>query len=797
MRDAIHDMTRPWRLGGRSVIALVLGVALVVTGCGGRQQAGPPTQRNPASATRVLALPSQSEVEKAARSRLEAPRASSMTLEKLRAHAADIAVKTPVDRYELQSRAQSLPAGVEAAFGFVRDHVRYEAYRGVLRGAEVTYTARAGNAYDRSLLLAELLGAKGISTRFALGTLGRPETERLFARIFEPSRPEPDAGTPGLANTAEGQALLARLRARAARDLAAIKTALGPTPPVNTSPPLDAVLKEIEEHAWVQALVGDQWVDLDSAFPDAVSGRAYTRADNTVDVFPDAVFQRVTVRVVTEWVASGSLSEETVLEVTSPAERLLDREIYLLHGPGNADVSGAITKGILASQGGEPWVPVLWLDGETHVGTPFAFIDQEQSAPRGSPPSGGLRGVFGPGGALGSDRQFVSERLEVEIVYPGGQREVTRRVLVDRAAAAWRGSTPREGRSLRPLERDDKGLVAPRVVHNLWFSAGRHNLAAYVQAVSELFQAVRFGVPPPPSSDLTIGEQLWPLAVQNFAFLVLSDHLVVPSLNDETGYRFYADSPRVLIVSVGPNARSGSSGLTITYDLRRDHLRGLAQSAATAQAVQERKIWFGLLQGALEHDLAEQLATGERASTVEVKSTSSLLTGDGVTVLRPGVVPAPGGLPPDPEAAARVVEALSAGRTVLMPRGVLRGGPWGWWELSPEGELHAVLGGLMGGVLLSEFRGGSRFGGSSGSGGKINYVDPNTYSATPPKKPARPGRAAGKQESGGTDQYVGMIKWVVGTLFVLVLDTALYQTVGIGTNALGSLVSAILSDGSP
>lgn len=792
MKAAILVMTRPRKLSGRLVIAFFLGVVLVVTGCG-RQQAGPPTQRNPASATRVLALPSQSEVERAARSRLEPPRVPSLTLEDLRGRASEVAAQTPVDRYDLESRARSLPAGVEAAFGFVRDHVRYEAYRGVLRGAEVTYTARAGNAFDRSLLLAELLRAKGISTRFALGTLGRPETERLFARIFEPSRPEPDDRTPGLSNTVEGQALLARLRARAARDLAAIRAALGSALPTNTSPPFDAVLKEIEEHAWVQALVGDQWVDLDSAFPDAVPGRAYTRADNTVDVFPDAVFQRVTVRVVTEWVASGSLSEETVLEVTSPAERLLDREIYLLHGPGNADVSGAITKGILAAQGGEPWVPMLWLDGETHVGTPFAFLDQEQSAPRGSPPSGGLRGVFGPGGALGSDRQFVAERLEVEIVYPGGQREVTRRVLVDRAAAAWRGSTTREGGGLRPLERDEKGLIAPRVVHNLWFSAGRHNLAAYVQAVNELFQAVRFGVPPAPPSDLTIGEQLWPLAVQNFAFLVVSDHLVVPSLNDGTGYRFYADSPRVLIVSVGPDARSGSSGLTITYDLRRDHLRGLPQSAATAQAVQERKIWFGLLQGALEHDMAEQLVAGERSSTFEVTSTSSLLTGDGMTVLRPGAAPASGALPPGQEAAARVLEALSAGRTVLIPRGVLRGGPWGWWELFPEGELHAVLGGLLG----SEFRGGSRFGGSSGYGGKTNYVDPSTYGSKPPKKPGRPGRAAGKQESGGTDKYVGMVKWVVGVLAVLVLDTALYHTVGIGSNALGSLVSAILSDGSP
>ena len=140
-------------------------------------------------------------------------------------------------RYDLAARAQSVGSGADPAFLFVRDQIRFEAYPGVLRGAEGTYVTRTGNAFDRSLLLAELLKRKGIRTRFAMGRLPRQQTERLFGRIFEAERPlEADAvSTTTGTRSPEAQAFEARLRARAVRDYGAIRKALGGALPFKAS----------------------------------------------------------------------------------------------------------------------------------------------------------------------------------------------------------------------------------------------------------------------------------------------------------------------------------------------------------------------------------------------------------------------------------------------------------------------------------------------------------------------------------------------------------------------------------
>ena len=84
-------------------------------------------------------------------------------------------------------RARELGDGVEPAFTFVRDQVRYEPYAGALRGAKCAYVTGAANAVDRSLLLARLLEQKGIATRFARGRLANAEAEKLLSRTFEPT----------------------------------------------------------------------------------------------------------------------------------------------------------------------------------------------------------------------------------------------------------------------------------------------------------------------------------------------------------------------------------------------------------------------------------------------------------------------------------------------------------------------------------------------------------------------------------------------------------------------------------
>ena len=91
----------------------------------------------------------------------------------------------PRARYDLVAFANGLPPGVEAAFAYVRDRVRYEPYPGILRGSWGTFLTRAGNAADRSLLLGTLLGVKGVPVRYAAGTLDETASSRLFDRTFD------------------------------------------------------------------------------------------------------------------------------------------------------------------------------------------------------------------------------------------------------------------------------------------------------------------------------------------------------------------------------------------------------------------------------------------------------------------------------------------------------------------------------------------------------------------------------------------------------------------------------------
>ena len=67
--------------------------------------------------------------------------------------------------------AASLGHDPERIFRFVQEDVRYEPYAGVLRGANGTLVARAGNAADQATLLAALLRASGIPVRFVSGAI--------------------------------------------------------------------------------------------------------------------------------------------------------------------------------------------------------------------------------------------------------------------------------------------------------------------------------------------------------------------------------------------------------------------------------------------------------------------------------------------------------------------------------------------------------------------------------------------------------------------------------------------------
>jgi hypothetical protein len=304
-------------------------------------------------------------------------------------------------------------------------------------------------------------------------------------------------------------------------------------------------------------------------------------------------------------------------------------------------------------------------------------------------------------------------------------------VLVDRGGAAWRASAQHDSKALRPLRRDAQGPIDASTVHNIWFSGGRHDMAVYAKRVKRLVHAIsaietrpagaatapaRAADPPPRAgrggddAKLDISGQLFLIGMQNLPVVMIGDHNFIPALNDDPSARFYLDSPRILMFSLGVDhgnapaaagAAAASSPGTIEtqIDLRRDRVRGVARTPDAAAAVARRKLWYGMLGGALEHEAsAFQSAVMTEGAAVPIASTSALMDrgNPAVVVVRPGEASAVAlkQIPCGPDAALRLAGALGRGETLVVPRdGFAGGNDGGFWAVSvATGDTRAVWG---------------------------------------------------------------------------------------------------------
>jgi transglutaminase superfamily protein len=617
--------------------------------------------------------------------------------------AASLRKSLAIERYDFDAGARALGSGYEPAFRFVRDEVQYDAYAGVLRGASNAFTARAANSFDRALLLSDLLKRKGLRTRFAIGRLARADAERLFDHAFDRARlvlGAPAAGERAAA-ASEGS-MVPRVRSRAMRDYAAIRAALGGEGPRDATMPRDAVVAEITPHAWVQTLVDGRWVDLDPSFPDATSGKAFTNPDRVADDLPGEFFQTVNIRVIVDALNGSSLTQSTALDVRLPAAELIDRQVVLFHKPtGGLPIAGAIAAAVEQ----DAWHPTLWVDGRFYDGSAVHFSDRAAPSERGRPPGGGFGGLFGSGGALAATHVTVREWIEIDLATPGRAHEITRRTLLDRAHGAAPGSAPPPN-ALAPIEQNADGPIAPRTIYALWFSAGRHDLAGYADAVAHA-RAVAARDGDTPQKPGGFGEAVWPLTIAAAGFFIFSDHVTLQAIDDATDCRLYPDSPRVAIVAFAPAA----DGVHVTYDLRRDALRAVARTDRGREDAIRRKLWFGALEGALEHEIGVNFAALANAPSSAVVSTSALLDG------KPSLAMIPPERGPD-----WLARAAAPGTIALVPSRAAETHTAAWWEISrTNADTRAVLASMNGMDYFNSTRGSLNRPSVS-----THYVDPET-----------------------------------------------------------------------
>lgn len=137
-----------------------------------------------------------------------------------------------------------------AIFEFVREKIRFEPYDGVLRGADGTLMALAGNSWDQAVLLSTMLRAAGHATRFARGTLSAAEASPLLMD-FTQVPATPPATVPVVLDERRKQ-FLEEIQDQTSAQAKLVQGALASADRSAATTAQLKIADILEDHAWVQ-----------------------------------------------------------------------------------------------------------------------------------------------------------------------------------------------------------------------------------------------------------------------------------------------------------------------------------------------------------------------------------------------------------------------------------------------------------------------------------------------------------------------------------------------------------------
>ena len=576
------------------------------------------------------------------------------------------AAALPQSEWDIPYLADTLDYDYLRAFAFVRDSIAFDPYRGVLRGAEGTLAARAGNAYDRALLLGTLLDGMQVAYRFAFADLDDATVERLLARSMQPAAsPLPQPGidlTPMFDPTT--------LETRASRDYARLRSVLGDQiTTIGSDHPTD-LASAIRHHVWIQAAVGSQWVDLDPSMPDAVAGTPLATAVSTASTIPPEDHQVVTLTMTARSFQDGTPIDQVVLDVTLDAADAASRDIFLFFSPDVSGLGGTILETL---SGDVSWRPELLIDGETTDGTAFR--------------AGGTgTDVFGdPTGAP----DLVSLRLTIGRSDTSGGPDVATRTIIDRVPAGVSADAVTADQLL-PMIADDAGPVGMAQVMHLMVSTGGADRRDYSIQRS---QSADFTAAVMTSEGATEGYELsdllWPVAASDQSLVVASESLAVAALGADGRFRGYVGAPRVFLGALGRDPHEPNA-LFNEIDLALDDVMLVSADPAGPGEVARRQLWYGALETALETQLGLRRAAAfdpaglmTLGPSIGDPTTQQLLTPADITGAAGGPVALRG--------------ALEGGLWVVAPLDVSSAGSW--WTIDPTtATTRSVLDPGLGGV---------------------------------------------------------------------------------------------------
>jgi hypothetical protein len=566
----------------------------------------------------------------------------------------DYAWSLPGEDWDVELLAAELDYDPMVAFEFVRDHVRYEPYAGILRGAEGALAARAGNSLDRSLLLAALLDEMLVDYEFVVAEL----EDAALGQVMDAARQAPpvslDEESPG-----------ARLDStdisdRARRDYAMLRGALAPHLSLDGGLDEAAAEADARTHAWLRMPFGAETLDLDTTVADAQPGDALADPDQAFRTFPDEFRHTVQLQLILEELELGDLSERVVLDERLDAVDAARRELFLFFEPDLDGFAGAINAVL---SGDERWSPVLMRDGERIMGDSFSA-------------GGSGQDLLGDATEL---PEPVSMRLVATAEGPGLAPSEATHMLFDRRVSRGLAGSQALDAPIDPLESVAGIPIVLTGIANIVVSTGGLNPRTFAYRHAQVLDFIDAALlEEDTAGQYVLADRLWPMAMSGQAMALTSEQVLVPAAGGADGHGFVA-RPRVYLTSIGPEAGDLEAVVEIT-DLMLDSVRVLpsVSGAPTAPA----HLWYGALQSALE---TEQGLRAERVQGDESALTSaSLSLRQPLNVIGPGIGTAPGSAP------AALLDDLASGALVVLAGD--GSAPDSWWSVAgASGVTHAML----------------------------------------------------------------------------------------------------------
>jgi hypothetical protein len=556
---------------------------------------------------------------------------------------------------------------IDEIFARVAAGVRYEPYRGVLRGAIGTAIARSGNSSDQSLLLAESLRRAGYKVRFAHGSLDDANITALVRGMYPPYA--------AVQQLSEEYAPYDQTADQPLRDL-------------------------VRDHVWVEVYQGDTWLPLDPSFPRATIGQSYATASEQLDSLPDAMYHTIRATLKAE-TANGQAQdigtfEGKVADLAMKPISLVVRAVPQSTGGESQETTGSPSQqvgGMGDALGGatapEPKPEPPKKTEKQIVGIAYVRDMMVAGAPHA------VKRTTVKNGDIGS--ALKRESIVFDITGPDGKQRSVERVLYQADDKSTGAILERRytisilsGRISRSFADQQTTLANQMVnVRNLQSDAAR------LAKTSPDDPRARDAAVEVGKIDDALGTVAGHLLALRFA---AESDSISRRIADGTGVALAWSTPRIFIVGLELSAKEKNEiDAKVSLDLRLDEVQAYPYPSAPARIVPIFHLARGIQESVIEGRLVA-LATGRTpsANTAQLVSAAQkqgvqMLVINASTRSRLGEI-APG----VPATCVQMMDAaIAKGHEVIVPANAIKvegAAKWGWWEVDPEsGQVIGVM----------------------------------------------------------------------------------------------------------